>query len=300
MHLDPIVDRRALLAGVLAFPWLATPSRATTQPKRIVAAGGVITEILYALGEDKRLVGVDATSMFPATALQAYPNIGYVRALSAEGILSLRPDMLLAIESAGPPDVLALVRQAGVAVHMLAEEPSEAGVLRRIQDIGGLVGKPEQAGHLCDELSQEFSRLKNERDSIEKPRRVLFVLSMQNGRVLVAGGKTSAAGMIELAGGINAAATLEGFKPFSDEGIVAAAPDVIIMMQRGDHAVPPETLFSHPAFALTPAAKHQSLVTMDGLYLLGFGPRTAQAARDLMRRILAYPASQFAATAKAP
>ncbi len=258
---------------------------ATAQPSRIVAAGGVLTETVHALGEGARLVGIDSTSLHPADALQRLPNIGYVRALSAEGILSLKPDLVLAIEGAGPPDVMALIRQAGIPVRILSEEPSEAGVLARIRAVGEIVGQPEKAEALARQIAGDFGRLERDRAQITRRKRVLFVLSLQNGRVMVAGRNSSAAAMIALAGGINAVETLEGFKPLSDEGIIAAAPDVIVMMQRGDHAVAAADLFAHPAFRLTPAASGQHLVTMDGLLLLGFGPRTAEAARELMSRL---------------
>jgi iron complex transport system substrate-binding protein len=258
---------------------------ATAQPSRIVAAGGVLTETVHALGEGPRLVGIDSTSLHPADAQQRLPNIGYVRALSAEGILSLKPDLVLAIEGAGPPDVMALIRQAGIPVRILSEEPSEAGVLARIRAVGEIVGQPEKAEALARQIAGDFGRLERDRAQITQRKRVLFVLSMQNGRVMVAGRNSSAAAMIALAGGINAVETLEGFKPLSDEGIIAAAPDVIVMMQRGDHAVAAADLFAHPAFRLTPAASGQHLVTMDGLLLLGFGPRTAEAARELMSRL---------------
>lgn len=257
------------------------------EPQRIVAAGGVVTETIHALGEGDRLVGVDSTSLHPADALKRLPNIGYVRALSAEGVLSLRPDLVVAIEGAGPPDVLALIRQAGIPVRMLTEEPSEAGVLARIRTIGAVVGQQAAAESLAERIAGDFARLAQDRARIARPKRVMFVLSMQNGRVMVAGRSSSAAAMIGLAGGINAVDSLEGFKPVSDEGIIAAAPDVIVMMQRGDHAMAAADLFAHPAFRLTPAAADRALITMDGLYLLGFGPRTADAARELMSRL--YP-----------
>jgi iron complex transport system substrate-binding protein len=280
-------DRFSILSPLIALFAFASFEASAAPPQRIVAAGGVITEIIYALGEEGRLSGVDATSQFPPAALRDRPNIGYVRALSAEGVLSLKPDLVLAIDSAGPPDVLALVRQAGVPLTTLPDDLTEAGVVARIRAIGQLVGQDARAEQLAQTLQDDFARLASERGRISRKMRVLFVLSMQNGRVMVAGRNSSAAAMITMAGGINAADSVEGFKPLSDEGIIAAAPDVIVMMQRGDHAVPASELFAHPAFRLTPAATRQALVSMDGLYLLGFGPRTAAAARDLMRRL--YP-----------
>ncbi len=275
------------LASLLSV--LATPLLAQDAPKRIVAAGGVVTEIVYALGRQDRLVGVDATSQFPSGALKAHPSIGYVRALSAEGILSLNPDLILAIEGAGPPDVLRLIGEARIAVRKVPEEHSESGVLERIRVVGDAVGAQEAAAHLAQSVKDRFAQLAKARDALGTTKRVLFVLSIQNGRVLVGGRNSSAAAIIALAGGINAAEGIEGFKPLSDEGLIAATPDVIVMMQRGDHAASPDDVFALPAFKALPAARTRALISMDGLYLLGFGPRTPDAAQDLMREIAKVP-----------
>lgn len=265
----------------------AKPNRAAEAPQRVVAAGGVITEIAYALGRQDCIVGVDSTSQFPPEALATKPGVGYVRALSAEGMLSLKPDLVLSIESAGPPDVLRLVREAGVELRTLPEDLTEAGVLRRIRLVGEALGASEAGEGLATAVSARLSALAIRRTALGQSKRVLFVLSLQNGRALVGGRNTSAAAMIALAGGINAAESIEGFKPMSDEGVIAAAPDLVVMMSRGDHAAAPDEVFALPAFSATPAASTRALVTMDGLFLLGFGPRTPEAAAALMTAI--YP-----------
>jgi iron complex transport system substrate-binding protein len=230
-------------------------------------------------------VGVDTTSQFPPEALKNKPNIGYVRALSAEGLLSLKPDRVIAIEGAGPPDVIKLVDQAKVVVRFIPEDYSEAGVVRRILMVGQELEAAAAAEALAHRVKLGFEKLAAARLAAGQPARVLFVLSLQNGRVMVGGRNTSADAIIRLAGGENAASTVDGFKPLSDEGIIAAAPDVVILMKRGEHALSASELFAHPAFRLVPAARTQALIAMDGLYLLGFGPRTPDAAAELMDEI---------------
>lgn len=280
------LTRRGALAG-LGLSALS-PALLGAQPapaQRLVAAGGVVTEILYALGCQDLIVGVDTTSLHPAEALQTKPNVGYVRALSAEGILSLRPTAVLAIEGAGPPDALKLVAEAGVAVERIGEDTSEAGVVARIRAIGRFAGVPDRAEALTARVQQDFATLKTARDALPEKKRVLFVLSLQNGRAIVGGRGSSADAIIAEAGAVNAAQAVEGYKPVTDEGIIAAAPDVVLMMARGNHAASATDVFALPAFSATPAAARKALVTMDGLYLLGFGPRTPQAARDLMAAV---------------
>lgn len=292
---QPFPSRRCLLAMGLTAGIAGTgirPAAATGAPRRIVAAGGVVTEILYDLGLEDRIVGVDATSLHPARALTEKPNIGYVRALSAEGVLSLAPDLVIAVDGAGPPDALRLVAQAGVRVERIAEDTTIAGVSARIRAIGRLVGRFEAAEALATGVERDFAALARERQAIAAAKRVLFVLSLQNGRALVGGRGSSADAIIGYAGAVNAAGQVEGYKPLTDEGIIEAAPDVVLMMARGNHAVPADEVFAQAAFAATPAARARALVTMDGLYLLGFGPRAPAAARDLMTAVYGQSATR--------
>lgn len=287
--------RRRLIqtAAALALPGLA-PLRAFAAPAgppRMVAAGGVITEIVYALDRADWLVGVDSTSLYPAAALKDKKNIGYLRALSTEGILSLEPEGLVAVEGAGPPDVLKLLAEAKVPVQLVPEALDEASVLARIRQVGRVFDAATPADRLADETQRAFSDLAARRAGIGRKTRVLFVLSHQNGRVLVGGRNSAADAMITLAGATNAAAAVEGYKAMSDEGVVTAEPDIILMMQAGMMVPDADALFASPAFRLVPAAKKRALIVMDGLYLLGFGPRAPAAASDLMRRIAEIVAS---------
>jgi len=255
---------------------------------RIVVAGGVITEVLYALGLQERIAGVDSTSQFPPKALQDKPNIGYVRALSAEGVLSLNPSLIMLIDGAGPPDAVALLAESGVAIARIADGMTPEGVAAKIVAIGAAVGATEPAARLAAQTTARFPELAALRAGLPPQKRVLFVLSLQNGRALVGGRNSSADAIIGLAGGINVAGAIEGYKPMTDEAILAAAPDMVLMMRNSSaHNTTPDELFALPAFSRTPAAATKRLVHMDGLYLLGFGPRTPFAARDLMAAI--YP-----------
>lgn len=118
-------------------------------------------------------------------------------------------------------------------------------------------------------------------------KRVLFVLSSAGGRIMAAGKDTEAAAIIEMAGGINAAQEISGYKPLTDEAVIASAPDVVLTMARGDHAAKAAEIFALPAFQSTPAAASKALISMDGLYLIGFGPRTPAAGRELANKL--YP-----------
>jgi iron complex transport system substrate-binding protein len=248
---------------------------------RIVSIGGAITEILYALGLEDRIVGVDTTSLYPPKALGEKPNVGYMRQLSAEGVLGLNPQLILAIEGSGPKETLDVLDAAKIPFVSFPETYTEQGLIDKIKMVAHAMDADARGACLTAAVSGDLAELKKLRDSVKKPARVMFVMSFLNGRAMVAGHKTAANEIIKLAGGINAVDGFEGYKPVNDEAIVAAKPDVILTMQRGREQVDAQTVFANPSFALTPAAAKKSFVAMDGLYLLGFGPRTAAAARDL-------------------
>jgi iron complex transport system substrate-binding protein len=282
------IGRPGLVAAALAFFSVAAPVAAhsaesqPTDSRRIVSIGGAVTETIYALGLEGKIVGVDTTSLYPPEALKRAPNVGYMRALSAEGILSLKPSWVIAIEGSGPPAALKLVSETGVPLTLIHDDPSPEGVAAKIETIGKLLGAEEKAVALANETRDRFALVEHMRPQTPKSPRVLFILSLQNGRPMVGGHGTAAGAMIRLAGGANAADAIEGYKPMTDEGIIAAAPDVILKMNNGNMVGAPDDIFALPAFAATPAAAKRALIAMDGLYLLGFGLRSPDAVRDLM------------------
>ncbi|KJF66155.1 heme/hemin ABC transporter substrate-binding protein [Rhizobium nepotum] len=276
------------VAIVLAAPGARASDMGNPEAKRIVAVGGTVTEILYALGAKDRIVARDSTSSYPADALSK-PDIGYMRALSSEGILSQQPDLILSEDGSGPADVIAILKASAVPFVTVDTPPSGDAIPQKIEDVGAAVGLSDKAKTLAAETKAGLDALARDVSAVpEKDRkRVLFVLSSAGGRIMAAGKDTEAAAIIEMAGGINAAQEISGYKPLSDEAVIAAAPDVVLTMDRGDHAGKANEIFALPAFQSTPAAANKALISMDGLYLIGFGPRTPAAGRDLAIKL--YP-----------
>lgn len=266
-------------------------------PNRIVSVGGAVTEILYALGAEDRIVAVDTTSLYPPNAMADKPNVGYMRQLSAEGVLGLNPQLVLAITGSGPRETIDVIDAAKVPLIMVPESYSEAGMVEKIRLVAKVAGYEARGECLAQAVTADLAALRELRAKVTTPPRVLFVMSFLDGRAMVAGHHTAADEIIKLAGGVNAADGFDGYKIMNDEAVVAARPEHVLAMARGKDSVQADAIFESPAFALTPAAKARNFVSMDGLYLLGFGPRTAAAARDLAVKI--DPAlSQAAATFK--
>lgn len=283
-------SRRLMLAALAALPLLPAPLRAqeagpADRPEdRIVSIGGAVTEIVYALGEQDRLVARDTTSNYPPE-VTGLPDIGYIRRLSPEGVLSVNPTLILTEEGAGPPEVVELLKEASIAFAEIPDGFDRAAVLTKIHRVAEVLGVPQKGDALAAEVAAALDaagEIAAQEAAGAPPRRVLFVLSMQGGRIMAGGSDTAADGIIRLAGGVNALTGVSGYKPLSDEAVIAAAPDVILMMARGgEMAVSDAALFSHPAILSTPAGEARALLRMDGMKLLGFGPRTAEAATEL-------------------
>ncbi|MEA1606184.1 heme/hemin ABC transporter substrate-binding protein [Pseudomonas spirodelae] len=263
-------------------------------PQRWISSGGSLSEWVVALGGESRLVGVDSTSQHPQS-LRALPSIGYQRQLAAEGMLTLRPDMLIGSEEMGPPPVLAQLRGAGVRVEMLSSKADLSSLQASLQRIGILLGEPQRADQAFAAYQQ---RLQQQADWLVIAQRqqaapgVLLLLGHAGASPMVGGKDTSADWLIEHAGGRNLASH-SGFKALSTEALLALDPEVVIIADRSlSGAAAREALLQqNPALAATRAARNQSLLMLDPTLLVGgLGPRLPDGLAALSAAF--YPASQ--------
>lgn len=285
MSLKPMVHcgLGAMLLAAVNTALLVTPASATAQTApRIVSIGGSVTEFVYALDAGDRLIAVDATSRHPPEAT-AKPNVGYMRSLSAEPILSLDPTLVLAVADAGPRATLEQLRAAGVRLVTVPDDPSPAGTVEKARAVAAALEVPERGEALAARLADALRAAQESTARVSHRPRVLFLLSVGRGAPLAAGRSTSAQAMIELAGGINAISEFEGYKPISPEAFVIAAPDHVLVTERTLERMGGESgVLAVPGLAITPAGQARRLIAMDGLLLLGFGPRTPQAVAQLV------------------
>lgn len=297
-------QRRLLLGGgaagllLSALPALATEQTASTKPpRRVVVAGGAITEVVYALDAGAVLIGADTTSTYPAAAL-ALPKMGYQRALSAEGVLSLHPDLLLASADAGPPATLQQIAAAGVRVIRLGERHDVNTVREKISGVASALALAARGKLLLQRFDSEWqtalAAVQKQRPA--RPPRVLFILSNSGTQAMVAGQETAADAMIRYAGAINATSAsadgkgFKGYKPLTAESAVASAPDILLIASESLAAIGGvDRLLASPGLSLTPAAKNRRVAAaMDSLLLLGFGPRLPQALTQLSTQLYAW------------
>lgn len=283
--MNTLSHMKRLTAALAAVLLLANMSVAA---ERVLSIGGSVTEIIYALGEEQRLIGRDSTSTYPPEA-QNLPNVGYMRALSPEGVLSVAPDLIVAEAGSGPAEVVDVLKSSGVVYVEVPEKFNRAGIRAKIETVAHALEAGEAGTALAERVDAELAAAEAAAAQAAKastPKRVMFILSMQGGRIMASGQNTAADGIIRMAGAENAVAGFDGYKPLTDEAVSVANPDVILMMDRGgDHATNNQDLWTNPAIATTAAAKTKSVARIDGLLLLGFGPRTSQAILTLNRAL---------------
>ncbi|QIB06737.1 ABC transporter substrate-binding protein [Pseudomonas fluorescens] len=260
-------------------------ARADELPQRWVSAGGALSEWVSALGGESKLVGVDTTSQHPES-LRALPSIGYQRQLSAEGVLSLRPQILVGTEEMGPPPVLAQIRNAGVQVELFSATPDLPTLQGNLRHLGQLLGSEAQAAQLFQGYQQQLDRQAarvREVQLKQKAPGVLLLVGSSGGKLMVAGKDTAADWLLQQAGGRNLA-THGGYKSFSVESLAGLNPEVLVFADRalsGEEAR--AALFKeNPILSSTRAARDGRVMELDPTLLVGgLGPRLPQSLEKL-------------------
>jgi len=248
----------------------------------VATLGGVFTETVYALGAEDHIGAVDASSFYPPEALEEKPDFGYYRFLSAEPVLAQAPSLIIGNEETGPPEVVQQLRDAGVPILLLPDNNDVQAARDLITMLGRIFGREVEAAALVEQLDADVAAAEALVASATSHPRVLFVLQPPDAPMLVSGEISAAGSMISLAGGEHVFPGFPGYIPMTPEGIVNAAPDVILTTDASLERLGGREVFMElPGIAQTPAAENDRVYAMEDLYLMGFGPRTGQAIADL-------------------
>lgn len=279
-----LVSRLISLIALAVLAAGSTTIEASAQSK-IVSVGGDVTEILYGIGADDQVVATDTTSVYP-TAAALTPKVGYVRRLSAEGVLSLEPDLILISGAAGPEAALEQIVASGVDIVQMETEYTINAIFKKIDRVGAAVGKDKEADDLAASVRSDWIAASTTLKNLNLSPRVLFFATFADSSPRAAGRDTAAHGVIEILGGTNVFESQTGYKALSLEAAVAADPDIILVMnQNVDRAGSLEALVAHPAISLTSAVQSGQVYVVDAVQIMQFGPRTPEAIAKLATEI---------------
>lgn len=276
----------AFSAFVALFTFLASPISQASEP-RIISAGSTVTELIFALGAEDQLVGVDLTSRHYLTKDKKTPILGYHRQLTAESLLSLSPTHLLGSPEMGPDSTLKLLNSAGVKVQALPDGNSLEDFNQRIDVLSAITNSSARGEQIKADVAASIHTLETLAPT-QKPK--IIYMMINDGRPLtVAGNGTTVNTIIKLAGGVNPVADkTSSYKQLSIESIVDMQPDYILMSQRtldqlgGMDSV----LKQQPLLAATPAVKNNKIIPTPGHAILGgFGLTSLQFAQDLNAKL---------------
>ena len=265
----------------MAAGWAIALGAYAAPPARVVTLGGTVTEIVYQLGQGGKLVGDDLSSLYPEAATRL-PRVGYYRSVPVEGVLSLKPDLVLASEQAGPPDSLKRLADVGVRVVTVSDAPSVASLKSRIRGIADALGVAPAGERMVEDVTRELARA----EAVPATRARALLLINRTGSPQGAGRDTAANEVMHLAGLVNVLQDQHGYKPLSAEAMGALAPDLIIVTQASlDAGGGMDAFLRMPGIASTQAAAKRRIVVMDDLLILGMGPRLPLALTQLKQEV---------------
>lgn len=245
-----------------------------TDTRRIVAADryGTLAQTVFGLGLGDRLVGRSTSAAFPAA--KDIPNVTPTgNALNTEAILALNPTVVLTDTSIGPKAVQDQLRAAGIAVVYFDPQRTLAAVAPQIGAVAAALGVPQQGTELADRTQGEIEAAKSRVPSGREQLRIAFLYMRGPAITMIAGPGSGADAVIEALGATDAgtdSGLTQQFSPITSEALIAAAPDVFLMMTDGLASIGgPEGLEKIPGVAQTPAGKNKRVVDMADSTLLG-------------------------------
>lgn len=268
--------------------------------QRIVTTDGALTEMVYALGKGDQVIAADASAYWPIS-VKKKPNIGYVRNLSAEGILSVKPGLLINSTEAGPPNVIQQLRASGTPMVDVTDEHAGdmfKNIPAQLRQVGKILNAEAKANELAAAVEADLKMAREMGQKKGQQETVLFIFN-HSGRFTVGGKDTPAHDMIELVGLKNAAEGVCKWKPLSPESLLTLNPDWVIIADSGKlNREAALKALSDNGWDKTKAGQKQRLVMVNSIKFLGKGPRVGVAALELIKAI--YPDEEVPSSLSAP
>jgi iron complex transport system substrate-binding protein len=276
---------RILLFTLLLF--VCQLLRAADPPQRIITLSGAITEVADALGLGKNIVAVDVTSEYPAY-VKKLPKVSRNRALSIEGIMAYRPDMVLAPEGHITKVMQSQLKAAGIVLVNIRQDYSVKGALQFIRAVAAALHLEQKGQILAEQVEADVNKeLVRIKQGNRKAPGVLFIYARGAGAMSVAGKGSNMDALIQLAGARNVVQEFSDFKPYSTEALIKANPDVILLFDFGLSSLGgTNALLKMPGITASNAGKNKAILQMDGPLLVNFSVRLPEAIRQLNQQLL--------------
>lgn len=260
---------------------LSADTQQAAGAQRVVSLGGSVTEIIYALGAQQHLVGVDQSSLYPLQA-QELPSVGYYRRLPVEGVASLRPTLVIASEHVGPPGVMEKLASLGVPILKVSDQPTVESLHQRVRTVAAAVRREIQAEALIQQFDDALSRARE----LPASRLRAVIVVIRGGKWLGAGENTVADVVLRESGLYNALSGQANYQPLTPESLSAMAPEVIIVTSGTVQAMGGlPAVKASPVLRHTPAVQQGRVMVLDDLLAQGFGLRLPEAVRDIRQEL---------------
>ncbi|MBK3570511.1 hemin ABC transporter substrate-binding protein [Streptomyces sp. MBT62] len=258
------------------------------EARRIVPLSGSLSEIVFTLGLGERVVARDITATFQQAA--KLPLVTRNHDVSAESVLSLKPDLVLAEKTTGPSEAMGQIRAAGVPVLVVDPAQGLADVGPRIQAVADALGVPAAGKELTKRSEDRIAAVRKAVPAHKERPRVAFLYLRGSASVYLIGGKGSGAtSLLEAAGAVDAGAESgleQDFTAITTEALAKAAPDAILVMTKGLESVGGiDGLVKIPGVAQTPAGMDRRIVSIEDGVLLNYGPRTDQVLKSIVAQL---------------
>ena len=256
-------------------------------PSRIVSIGSSITEIIYFLNSQDQIIAIDITSNFPEDA-KKFPSVGYIRNLSAEGLLSTNPSIIISEDDIGPKNIIKQIQDTKTELRIIPEEQTLNGIIQKIQCVGNIIGQQEEAEK---KISSEINPVINKIKEIKREKdlsniKIMMILSTEGNSTVVAGSNTSGDSFIKMLGATNIFESINGWKAVTAETILLKNPDYIIIPEKDLHKQSNvNTISENVILKETNAGKNNGYIIKDGMAILGYGPRTIFTLMDVLNTI---------------
>ncbi|MFZ6010929.1 MAG: heme/hemin ABC transporter substrate-binding protein [Bacteroidota bacterium] len=255
-----------------------------TNAQRIITAGSANTETVCALGLCDNIIASDKTSLYPAH-IQQLPSIGYRTGISAEGIISMKPTLVIADEDYVDDAVVTQLRDADVKLVLVDRQHSLEGALQAITEIAQALGKEKEGERLIGKIKTDLSDAKTLLGKVTTQPKVVCVYNRGTGAISAAGRDTFA-NILQYVGATNAFPTIEGYKPLNTEALIAANPEYYVLLESGFLSIGGiEGFIKVPGVAQTSGGQKKNIIAIEGIKLTNFGPRFGEAVKELVIKL---------------